>query len=50
MIVARNQYVKMKKNPTAATEMISRVRSSVRCSTSEASSPWARRRGSLAMA
>src|SRR4051794_2513540 len=39
----------MKPTAIAARAMIRRARSSPRCSTSVASSPWRRRRGSLAM-
>ena len=39
MIVSRKAYVKMKSTTTDPSEMISRVRSSSRCSTSDASSP-----------
>jgi len=39
MIVSRKAYVRMKSTTTDPNEMISRVRSSSRCSTSDASSP-----------
>jgi hypothetical protein len=46
MICSWNANVRMKIGTSANSEMISRERSSSRCSTSVASSPWSSRRGS----